>query len=246
MRRRTLDLVFSAGGVGVAALMLVLAIVLASNASFARTYVADQLGEQNITFKPAEALTPEEAESACLVEYAGQPMTTGKQAECYANDFIGLHLKSTAGGATYAELGTPERELREQVASAEQANDPSLPALQAQLAEISRSRDTVFKGETLRGLLLTTYGFSIFGDKAGQAADVLFVLAGLMGLLSIAGFAHAVGTPRDKKVNLEWLGNGHTAAPVAEEPTVAPKRRPVAAGTSNRPARPKTTKPRQQ
>ena len=70
--------------------------------------------------------------------------------------------------------------------------------LEKQLAEVSSQRDTVFKGETLRGLLLTSYGFSEFGTKAGQAATVAYLAAGLLLLLAIAGFLHALVTPRTK------------------------------------------------
>ena len=94
MKRRTLDVLFSAGGIALAGLLLVLGLVMTSNANFAKGYVKDQLSQQHITFTPADALTAEEKQSACLVKYAGQPLTTGKQAECYANDYIGLHLKS--------------------------------------------------------------------------------------------------------------------------------------------------------
>ena len=108
MKRRTLDVLFSAGGIALAGLLLVLGLVMTSNANFAKGYVKDQLSQQHITFKAADALTPEEAQSACVVKYAGQPLTTGAQAECYANDFIGLHVKSIANGQTYADLGAPQ------------------------------------------------------------------------------------------------------------------------------------------
>jgi hypothetical protein len=156
MKRRTLDVLFSAGGLALAALLLVLGLVMTSNAAFAKDYVKDQLGQQKITFKTADTLTDEEKQSACLVKYAGQPLTTGKQAECYANDFIGLHVKTTAKGLTYAELGTPQSDLRAQVTAAQKASDPALPELQKQLTDITAQRETVFKGETLRGLLLTS------------------------------------------------------------------------------------------
>jgi len=198
MQRRTLDIVLSVGGLALAGLLLVIGIVFTSNANFANDYVTDQLSQQHIKFKAAAALTDEEKKSACVVKYAGQDLTTGKQAECYANDFIGLHLKSTANGATYAELGAPQADLRTKVADAEKANDPNLANLQQQLADITTQRDTVFKGETLRGLLLTSYGFSEFGTKAGQAATVAFLAAGLLALLAIAGFVHAFVTPRSK------------------------------------------------
>jgi hypothetical protein len=197
MKRRTLDVLFSAGGLALAVLLLLIGLVLRSNANFAKDYVHDQLAAQKIFFKPLAQLTPEERESACLVKYAGQQLTTGKQAECYANDFIGLHLKSipNARGMTYAELGNVERELQAKVEAARKAADPGLSSLQKQLADVTAARETVFKGETLRGLLLTSYGFSVFGVKGDQVATVAFVVAGLLALLSLAGFAHAARTP---------------------------------------------------
>jgi hypothetical protein len=196
MKRRTLDIWFGLGGVVLAGLLLVAGLVLTSNANFANDYVKTQLSQQQITFKTASTLTDEEKKAACLVEYAGQQLTTGKQAECYANEFIGLHLKSTAGGKTYAELGTVQTELRTKVAAAQKANDPALADLQKQLTDVNGQRETVFKGETLRGLLLTSYGFSEFGVKAGQAALVAYLAAALMLLLGLAGLVHAAVTPK--------------------------------------------------
>ncbi|MBV1850474.1 hypothetical protein [Catellatospora tritici] len=196
MKRRTLDLMFSLGGVAIAILLTVAGVVLTANANFATNYVSSQLAEQNITFKTLDTLTPEERTQPGLVEYAGQKLTTGKQAEVYALQFIGLHLKNTAGGQTYADLGVPQSRLRAQVAEATKNNDPNLTALQQQLTDVTAQRETMFKGETLRGLLLTTYGFSEFGVKAGQAALVAYLAALVMALLSIAGLVHAYRTPR--------------------------------------------------
>ncbi|MFI7425458.1 hypothetical protein ACIBPB_00575 [Micromonospora sp. NPDC049836] len=195
MKRRTLDLLFSIGGLGLAVLLLVVGIVLTTNANFANSYVHDQLAAQHVSFTPADKLSDEEKKSDCLREYAGQQLTTGKQAECYANEYIGLHLKSIAGGKTYADLGEPQTALREQVAQAEQTNAANLADLQKQLADVTAQRETVFKGETLRGLLLTSYGFSEFGRKAGQGALAMYLGAALLLLLSIAGLVHAFRTP---------------------------------------------------
>ncbi len=198
MQRRTLDVIFSAGALALAGLLLVLGLVMTSNANFAKNYVKDQLSEQNISFTPEAGLTAEERQSDCVVRYAGQPLTTGKQAECYANDYIGLHVQSIADGKTYADLGTPERALGDQVDAAEASGDPQLPALQEQLTTITAQRDSLFKGETLRGLLLTSYGFSVFGVKGEQVATVAFLAAGLLALLAIAGFIHALRTRKDE------------------------------------------------
>ena len=67
--------------------------------------------------------------------------------------------------------------------------------LEKQLDAVTQQRETVFKGETLRGLLLTSYGFSEFGTKAAQAATVAYIGAGVMLLLAVAGFVHAFRTP---------------------------------------------------
>jgi len=199
MKRKTLDIIVSTGLLILAGLMLVAGLVLTSNANFANDYVKTQLSAQNITFKTADTLTAEEKEQACLVQYAGQKLTTGKQAECYALHFIGLHLQSTAEGKTYAELGTVQGGLRAEITAATQANDTAKAAeLQKQLQDVTGQRDTVFKGETLKGLLLSSYGFSEFGTKAAQAATVAYLGAVLLFLLAIAGFVHSLVTPRSK------------------------------------------------
>ena len=196
MKRRTLDLLFSIGGVGLAGLLLIIGIVMSSNADFSEKYVTDQLAEQKITFKAADKLTDEEKRSPCLVEYAGQALTTGKQAECYANEFIGLHVKTSGKGLTYAEIGDQQTALRAEIAAAGGA--ANAPDLQKQLTDLTATRETVFKGETLRGILLTSYGFSELGNKAEQAASVIFLGVILLTALSIAGFVHALVTPKSK------------------------------------------------
>jgi len=195
MKRRTLDIVFSVGGLVVAALILVLGLVLQNQADFADTYVKDQLTAQQITFTPEDKLTEEEKQANCLVVYAGQQLVTGKQAECYANEYIGLHLGETNDGKTYSQTSTEARAV-----AAEAKADPTNAELQAQATELNASVQTLFRGETLRGLLLTSYGFSIFGERAAQAALVCFLVAGVLLLASIAGFIHAFTTSKDEKV----------------------------------------------
>jgi hypothetical protein len=189
---------FSAGGLALAALLSIVGLVMTSNANFAKSYVRDQLVEQKISFKAASKLTAEEKKSACVVANAGKQVTTGKQAECFANEYIGLHLASTAGaqGKTYAELGDVQTGLRAQISDAQKNNPATVADLQKQLADITTARETVFKGETLRGLLLTSYGFSVLGAKGGQVALVCYLVAGLLFVLSIAGFVHAFRTPK--------------------------------------------------
>ena len=207
MKRRTLDLLFSIGGVGLAGLLLIIGVVMSSNADFSKKYVTDQLAQQKITFKTADTLTDEERQAPCLVAYAGQPLLTGKQAECYANEFIGLHVKTSGKGRTYAEIGDDQTALRAQIAAAGGA--ANAPDLQKQLTDLTATRETVFKGETLRGVLLTSYGFSELGNKADQASTVIYLGVILLTLLSIAGFVHALVTPKSKGFAVpETNGNG--------------------------------------
>ncbi|MDQ3643382.1 MAG: hypothetical protein M3450_18420, partial [Actinomycetota bacterium] len=181
----------------------IIGVVMSSNADFSNRYVTDQLRQQKITFKAADALTEEERKAPCLVKYAGQELTTGKQAECYANEFIGLHVKTSGNGKTYAEIGDDQTALRAQITAvqsggAQADNDPAVANLQKQLATLTTQRETVFKGETLRGILLTSYGFSELGNKAAQAATVIYLGVALLLALSIAGFVHALVTQRSK------------------------------------------------
>jgi len=201
MKRRTLDVMFSVGGLFLAGLLLVMGIVLTSNANFAKNYTHDQLLAQGIKFKTADTLTAEEKAQPCLVKYAGQALATGKQAECYANHFIGLHVESIAAGRTYATQGDYINGLKAQLATAQKATPPDaakVAGLTQQITDATAARTTLFQGETLRGLLLTSYGFSVFGVKGGEGATVAFIISGLMLLLSLAGLYHAYKTPREK------------------------------------------------
>jgi hypothetical protein len=210
MRRRSLDLIFASGGLLVAALLAVLGLALVSQYTFAIDYVKEELGAQKITFATADKLTDAEKTwkpgSACLVTYAGQQMQTGPQAECYAKYYLAKHMDASAQsagfpGATYATLGATRTDLSAQVAAAKAKGDTTAAAdAQKKLDAATSLRTTMQTGETLRGLLLTVYGFSAIGDKAGLAANILFALAILMAGLSVAGFVHAFITPKEKVV----------------------------------------------
>ena len=200
MKRRTLDVIFSVGGVLLAALVLVLGLVLQNQADFAKSYVKDQLTAQKIVFTPADKLTDEEKQAACLVDNGGQPLTSGKQAECYANKYIALHLTEVNGGKTYSETSTDARAAAAQATAATKAGAADAATLTAQSTALDGKVQTLFRGETLRGLLLTSYGFSIFGERAQQAALVAYAVALVLFLASIAGFIHAFTTSKDEVV----------------------------------------------
>jgi hypothetical protein len=205
-----LDLFFASGGLVVAAILAVLGFAVSSQAQFATDYAATELGAQKITFTAADKLTPEEkswkAGSVCLTDYAGQLMTTGAQAECYAKFYIALHMENAANaagfpGATYATLGATRTDLSTQIAAAKAKGDTTGAAdLQKKLDSATSLRTTMQTGETLRGLLLTVYGFSVIGEKAALAGNLIYGIAVLMVILSVAGFVHAYVTPKEKVV----------------------------------------------
>lgn len=201
MKRRTLDLTFSIGGGVLAVLLLVLGLVLQNQANFADDYVRDQMAQQQISFPPEDALSDEERASECVLANAGQQLQTGKQAECYANDFIGLHLQATNDGKPYSVTSTESRQAAAAAAEAEEAGAPNAEELRAEADELAGKVESLFRGETLRGILLTSYGFSIFGERAGQAALVAFAVAAILGIATIAGFIHAFSKRGDETIN---------------------------------------------
>jgi hypothetical protein len=196
MKRRTLDIIFSIGGLMLAVLVLMLGVVLRSNAVFAKDYVHDQLVQQRITFTPAENLSPEEQQSAGLVRYAGQPLVTGPQAQVYANDYIALHLAEVNEGKTYSETSGDARAARAAATEATDTGASNAADLGQEATVLEGKVQTLFRGETLRGLLLTAYGFSVFGEKAMLAAWVCFIAGFVLLLAAAAGFVHALRTSK--------------------------------------------------
>jgi len=127
--------------------------------SFSHNMVQDQLSAQKIYFPPAgsKALSPTEFPD--LQQYAGQQVVNGDQAKAYADGFIGRHLAGIANGQTYS-----------QVSAASLANPKD--------ATLAGQVNTLFRGETLRGLLLNAYGWWQVGQYAFYAAIGMMVAAG--------------------------------------------------------------------
>lgn len=169
--RRMIDVVLTAGGLLLTVALLVAGGLLVWTHSFVSNQIHDQLAAEQIYFPAASSAAVAAPEFKDMRQYGGQQLTTGAQAEVYADHFIAKHLKTIGGGKTYAQLST-----------AAQA-DPSNTKLAATVA-------TVFKGETLRGLLLNAYAFGTMATIAGIAAIAAFVAAGLMLILSVLGLLH--------------------------------------------------------
>ncbi len=187
--RRMIDRVLIALGVVVAIVLAISGGLLTWGASFSNNYVFDELSSQNIFFPPTESLIEEGRDD--IAEFGGVQVTTGEHAQAYAS-FIDGHLANIADGQTYADLGGPERQARAAEAEAEAAgaSEAELAELRAESAQISGQRDTLFKGETLRGLLLSAYAWDTIGQISGIAAVAAFAAAGLMTLLVVFGLVH--------------------------------------------------------
>jgi hypothetical protein len=59
---------------------------------------------------------------------------------------------------------------------------------------------TIFRGTTLRSMLLEAYGFWTFGQIALIAAIASYIAAGLLLILSIFGFGHLRRTAPEAEI----------------------------------------------
>jgi hypothetical protein len=173
MKRKAFDRVVASVGLVLAGLLMVAGSLLAWAHDFVSDEVRTQLSQQQITFPAAgsEQLS-DPAVAPYLTKYAGQQLTDGEQAKAYADHYIAVHLKAIGGGQTYSQLST------------QSMANPDDTALAGKV-------QTVFRGETLRGLLLDAYAFWKMGQIALYAAWVAFAGAALMLVLSAFGFRHA-------------------------------------------------------
>jgi len=167
-------LILSIGAVAVGGIALWLGGFMQSN-------IRNELESQQISFSPAEGLTNAERAIPGVVENAGQPLATGNQAQVYAN-YIGLHLEESAEGAgypgaSYSTLGGVQRELRAQVAEATESGDEeAIAAAQAELTAVNNLRNSMLTGSTLRGTLLSAYGWDNVATGILAAGAAIIVL----------------------------------------------------------------------
>jgi len=174
MRRRTFDALATTAGLVLAVVLAIGGGLLLWGHSVVSTNVHNQLAAQKIVFPTAgspEIKALPASDATAMKQYAGQMMTTGAQAETWADHFIAVHLVKIGGGKTYSQL------------SAAALAQPNNAALQAQVA-------TVFKGTTLRGMLLNAYGWWQMGQIMLISAIVAFCAAALFLILSGLGFLH--------------------------------------------------------
>jgi hypothetical protein len=173
MDRSSWDKIVSGAGAVVAVVLIALGAMAIYGGNFGQQNVRDRLEPQNISFPPADAMSPEE--KAEVGEFAGEKVDTGVEAEAFSR-YIGGHLAFINDGATYSETSAAARE---------EGLDPKVAA------ELQGKADTLFKGETLRSILLNAYGWWTVATIALWAGVAMVIAGALLGILSILGFRHA-------------------------------------------------------
>ena len=192
MKRRTFDKLVSFVGLGLAVLLFIFAGLLNFGGGFASENVRTQLANQNIAF-PIEAGLPANTKDQ-LLKWAGMQVVSGEMARDYSDLFILEHMNASAT----AVMGTPA--TYSEVSSAYLTAQRSGSTDAEQLQKLSDLRDSLFMGNTLRGMLLQAYAFGMMGVIAGYAAIASLVGGFVFLLLAIAGLMHIRRTPEDATI----------------------------------------------
>jgi hypothetical protein len=183
MNRKSFDKIASVIGLLLAGFLIVIGGILQYGGNFATDQVAAQLEPQAITI-PAENGDPKVTDEVkqFFADNGDKIMTTGKQAQMYADHYIGFHLSAMP---TYAAASGANR-----AAAGALAADPTNADLQAAAKQASGTVETVFKGQALRGMLLNAYAFGTLGQIAMVASYVSFAGGLIFLILALLGFAH--------------------------------------------------------
>jgi len=192
MKRKKFDKIVTAVGFGLSVFLFIAAGLLNWGASFASESVTSQLKNQNISF-PAEVAMPT-GTKAQLAKWAEKPVITGEMARDYSDLYIWEHMKASST----AVMGKPA--TYSEVSSAYMALTRSGSTDADQIKKLGDLRETLFMGNTLRGMLLQAYAFGTMGVIAGYAAIAAFVGAIVMLLLSVAGLIHIRRTPESATI----------------------------------------------
>jgi hypothetical protein len=178
--RATFDRLTSWVGLALAAVLLMAGDLLTWANAFVGDQVHDQLTMQGITMPTEEAIAElPQADQDALQPYLGSALDTGPEAKAFADHYILAHMNASSDGQTYEEVSGQYISMSdEQKASAEgQA--------------LGQLRQTLFMGNTLRGLLLYGYAFATIGTIAGYAAIAAFVGGYVLLALAQLGMRHA-------------------------------------------------------
>ena len=178
--RSAFDKLISWMGVAVAAVLLAVGGLTAWANSYIDDQVHDQLSMQGITMPEGEALASlPKADADALKQYAGSPLDTGPEATAYANHYILAHMNGMADGQTYNDISGQYISMTDEQKASEEGQ------------ALGQLRQTMFMGNTLRGLLLYGGAFATMGTIAGYASIAAFLGGAVLILLFIAGLVHA-------------------------------------------------------
>ena len=192
MKRITFDKLVSYVGLGLAALLFIFAGLLNFGASFANDSVQSQLSNQNIAFPAAEAMPSETKDQ--LAKWAGMQVITGEMARDYSDLYIWEHMK----GSAIAVMGKPA--TYSEVSGAYMGLVRGGSTDVEKIKQYGDLRESLFMGNTLRGMLLQAYAFGTLGVIAGYAAIASLVGGIIFLLLGIAGLMHIRRTPEDATI----------------------------------------------
>jgi hypothetical protein len=183
MNRKTWDKLVSSAGIVVAIVLVVIGGLAVYGGNFGRNSVRDRLTPEKVAFPPYDAMTAEE--QASVGQFAGQTVDTGPEAQAFAT-FIAGHLTFVNDGKTYAETSAAARA---------DGLDPRTAA------DLQAKADTLFKGETLRSIMLNAYGWWTVATIALYAGWLMIVAGIVLGVLAIFGFIHAGRVGRRETVD---------------------------------------------
>lgn len=192
MKRKNFDKIVTAVGFGITVILFVGAGLLNWGASFAQDSVKNQLDNQNISFPAAEAMP--EATKAQLAKWSEMKVTTGEMARDYSDLYIWEHMK----GSSMAAVGKPA--TYSEVSGMYMGLTRGGSTDTAQIEKLGALRETLFMGNTLRGMLLTAYAFGTLGVIASYGAIAALAGGVVMLLLSIAGLIHIRRTPESATI----------------------------------------------
>ena len=178
--RSAFDKLISGAGLALAITLIAAGGLLTWAHTFVADQVHDQLVMQDITMPAADQLGDLPAKDAAVMKkYAGSKLDSGPEAKAYADHYILVHMNGMAQGRTYSQVSGEFVTM-----SDEQKASPEGQAL-------GGLRQTLFMGNTLRGLLLYGYAFATIGTIAGIAALVSLAAGILLLVLVGLGFRHA-------------------------------------------------------
>ena len=182
MKRKNFDKIVTAVGFGLTIFLFTAAGLLNWGASFSSDSVRSQLENQNISFPALDAM-PTPTKDA-LAKWAEMPVINGEMARDYSDLYIWEHMKA----ASIAAVGKPA--TYSEVSGMYMGLVRGGSTDSAEIAKLADLRQTLFMGNTLRGMLLEAYAFGTMGVIASYGAIAAFVGAIVMLLLSLAGLMH--------------------------------------------------------